>query len=128
MTEAVRQFVRERAGHRCEYCRLYQHDSPLAALHIEHIRPRKHGGKDHEENLALACIDCNLRKGPNLTGIDPETGAVTVLFHPRQDSWHDHFEWQGLHLIGRTAIGRTTVQVLELNSDDRLDLRLASGD
>lgn len=127
MTEAVRRLVRERAGHRCEYCQLHQDDSPLAALHIEHVRPRKHGGTDDEDNLALACIDCNLRKGPNLTGIDPETGAVTVLFHPRQDSWNDHFEWQELHLVGRTAVGRATVQVLELNSDDRLDLRLASG-
>ena len=56
------------------------------------------------------------------------TGAVTVLFHPRQDSWTAHFEWKGIHLAGRTAIGRTTVQVLDLNSDDRLDLRLASGE
>jgi hypothetical protein len=127
MTEAMRQFVRDRASHCCEYCQLHQDDSPLAALHIEHIRPRKHGGTDDKENLALACIDCNLRKGPNLTGIDPETGDVTVLFHPRQDSWAAHFEWSGIHLHGRTAIGRTTVKVLELNSDDRLDLRLASG-
>ena len=52
--------------------------SPLAALHIEHVRPRKHGGTDDGDNLALTCIDCNLRKGPNLTGIDPGTGAVTL--------------------------------------------------
>lgn len=95
-------------------------------MHIEHVRPRKHGGTDEEENLSLACIDCNLRKGPNLTGIDPETSSVTRLFHPRQDSWETHFEWRGIHIFGRTPIGRTTVQVLELNSDDRLDLRLAS--
>jgi 5-methylcytosine-specific restriction endonuclease McrA len=127
MTEAMRQFVRSRAGHCCEYCQLRQEDSPLAALHIEHIRPRKHGGTDDEGNLALACIDCNLHKGPNLTGIDPQTGAITVLFHPRQDPWESHFEWHGRYLLGRTAMGRTTVQVLELNSDDRLDLRLATG-
>jgi 5-methylcytosine-specific restriction endonuclease McrA len=70
MTELLRQFVRERARHRCEYCLLHQDDSPLAALHIEHIRPRKHGGIDSEDNLALACIDCNLRKGPNLSPSD----------------------------------------------------------
>jgi hypothetical protein len=127
VTEAVRRFVRERAGHQCEYCQLHQDDSPLAALHIEHIRPRKHGGSDDEDNLALACIDCNLHKGPNLTGIDPETGAVTLLFHPRQDAWDAHFEWKGIHVLGRTATGRTTVQVLDLNCDDRLDLRLATG-
>ena len=87
--------------------------------------PRKHGGSDHESNLCLACIDCNLRKGPNLAGIVPLTGAVTALFHPRQQRWEDHFAWQGIHITGKTATGRTTVQVLEMNSDDQLNLRAA---
>ena len=82
MTAATRALVRERAGNHCEYCRIHQEDSPLDALHIEHIRPLKHGGSDEESNLCLACIDCNLHKGPNLTGIDPLTDAVTPLFHP----------------------------------------------
>jgi 5-methylcytosine-specific restriction endonuclease McrA len=125
VTGATRTLVRRRAANRCEYCRLHQDDSPLAALHIEHIRPRKHGGSDHESNLCLACIDCNLRKGPNLTGIDPLTGAVTALFHPRQQRWDDHFAWEGIRIIGKTATGRTTVQVLEMNSDDQLNLRAA---
>lgn len=51
---------------------------------MEHIRPRKHGGSDDESNLCLACIDCNLHKGANLTGIDPVTEIMTPLFHPRQ--------------------------------------------
>ena len=69
--------MRNRAGNRCEYCQLRQEDSPLAALHVEHIVPKTHGGTDDLENLALACIDCNLHKGPNLTGIDPERDQVT---------------------------------------------------
>ncbi|MFN7344054.1 MAG: HNH endonuclease [Prosthecobacter sp.] len=125
MTEAVRHFVRQRAGHRCEYCQLHQNDSPLAALHIEHIRPIKHGGTDALENLCLACIDCNLHKGANLTGIDPETDTITPLFNPRRDSWVEHFLWNGIRIVGVTAVGRTTVRVLDLNGDDRLDLRLA---
>ncbi len=125
MTEAVRRLVRKRAGHRCEYCQLHQEESPLAALHIEHIRPKKHGGSDVGDNLCLACIDCNLRKGTNLTGIDPTTGSITELFHPRRDSWSDHFEWNGHVISAKTAIGRATVVVLDLNGDDRLDLRLA---
>ncbi len=124
MTEKVRRKVRERAGNRCEYCGLNQEDSPLASLHIEHIRPKKHGGTDDETNLCLACIDCNLRKGANLTGIDPDTDAITELFHPRRDMWRDHFEWQGIRIIGRSPIGRATVVVLNLNSEDRLALRL----
>lgn len=124
MTEAVRHLVRQRAKHRCEYCQLHQDDSPLAALHIEHIRPIKHGGTDALENLCLACIDCNLHKGTNLTGIDPETDEITPLFHPRRDNWDEHFFWNSIHIAGRTAVGRATVRVLDLNDDDRLDLRL----
>jgi hypothetical protein len=72
MSPALRARVRERAGYRCEYCQLRQEDSPLAALHIEHIVPWIHGGGDDLDNLALACIDCNLHKGPNLTGSIPK--------------------------------------------------------
>lgn len=115
--------VRERAGNACEYCRLHQDDSPLAALHLEHITPKIHGGEDHLDNLALACIDCNLHKGTNLTGIDPQTGRITELFHPRPHTWGDHFEWFGIYLRGKSAIGRTTVRVLNINSDDQLALR-----
>jgi 5-methylcytosine-specific restriction endonuclease McrA len=115
--------VRERAGNRCEYCHLHQEDSPLAALHIEHIRPRSHGGTDDLDNLALACIDCNLHKGPNLTGIDPQSNQVTELFHPRTHKWSDHFEWHDIHLHAKTATGRTTIRLLQINSEDQLALR-----
>jgi hypothetical protein len=115
--------VRERAGNACEYCRLHQDDSPLAALHLEHIIPKVHGGENHPDNLALACIDRNLHKGTNLTGIDPKTAIVTELFHPRKHRWDEHFEWLGIYLTGKTAIGRTTVRVLNMNSDDQLALR-----
>lgn len=115
--------VRERAENRCEYCQLHQDDSPLANLHIEHIIPRVHGGNDELDNLALACIDCNLHKGPNLTGFDPSTGTLCELFHPRRQRWTDHFEWVGTHILGKTAIGRTTIQVLQMNSEDQLALR-----
>jgi hypothetical protein len=81
------------------------------------------GGSDAIDNLALACIDCNLHKGTNLTGIDPQTNELTELFHPRHQEWDDHFEWQGLHLAGKTATGRTTIQVLNINSEDQLALR-----
>ena len=126
MNRAVRALVRTRAADRCEYCQLHQDDSPLASLHIEHIRPRKHGGSDEDPNLCLACIDCNLRKGSNLTGIDPETDAVTSLFHPRQQLWDEHFIREGFEVAGKTDIGRTTVRVLCMNSEERIELRIAS--
>lgn len=119
----IRAQVRERGRNACEYCHLHQDDSPLAALHVEHIIPKIHGGSDHIDNLALACIDCNLHKGTNLTGIDPETSEITQLFHPRRQVWEDHFEWQGIYLAGQTAAGRTTIRVLKVNSEDQVALR-----
>ena len=114
--------VRERAGNRCEYCHLHQDDSPLAALHVEHIVPKSHGGTDDLGNLALACIDCNLHKGTNLTGVDPQTSQLTELFHPRRQRWDEHFEWRGIRMAGKTATGRTTIRVLHMNSEDQLAL------
>lgn len=125
MNSATRSQVCRRATYRCEYCGLHQNQSPLAALHVEHILPRKHGGSDDLNNLALACIDCNLHKGSNVAGYDPETGRLTELFHPRRQSWCEHFERQGALIVGRTAIGRTTVEVLHLNAEERLQLRTA---
>jgi 5-methylcytosine-specific restriction endonuclease McrA len=41
---------------------------------VEHIIPRKHHGGDDMGNLALACFACNNHKGPNLSGVDAQTG------------------------------------------------------
>ncbi|MDQ3330559.1 MAG: HNH endonuclease [Planctomycetota bacterium] len=86
--------------------------------------PRKHGGGDETENLALACIDCNLHKGSNLTGIDPVTGEVTELFNPRRQIWMTHFRTRSAFIEGITAVGRTTVRVLDMNAFDRVEHRL----
>ena len=123
MDAATRAAVRQRANDRCEYCQLDQDHSPLARLQMEHIRPRKHRGTDAADNLALACIDCNLAKSSDIAGFDPESDKMTALFHPRLDQWHEHFQWQGVFIVGITPVGRTTVDVLDMNSDDRVELR-----
>ena len=127
ITTQVRKQVRKRAQNVCEYCHLHQDDSPLAPLHVEHIIPKVHGGTDDVENLALACIDCNLHKGTNLTGLDPQTGELTQLFHPRRQHWDEHFELHEGYLVGKTATGRTTIRVLDMNSDDQVALRSSLG-
>jgi hypothetical protein len=125
---AVRKLVRERAGHRCEYCRTRQIDEPFITYQIEHVIAVQHGGSDLETNLALACSHCNLHKGPNLSGIDPITGTIEVLFHPRTQTWEEHFEFLGPVVAGRTACGRATVRTLAMNADARIDLRLETLD
>ena len=77
MDAELRQRVKERAAHRCEYCRLRQRDEDETPFHVEHITARQHGGTDDGENLALACCWCNALKGPNLSGLDPDTSAQT---------------------------------------------------
>jgi hypothetical protein len=122
----ARQAVYARAGGVCEYCQLPEEFSPVARLQIEHILPIKHGGTSALANLATACIDCNLRKGSNLTGIDPDSGQIVQLFNPRDQAWSEHFAWKGVEILGLTSVGRTTIRVMDLNSEDRLIVRSVS--
>jgi HNH endonuclease len=125
MRSDMRDRVRRRAGDRCEYCRLPQAATPLVPFHAEHIIARQHGAIDDESNLALACDRCNAYKGPNLTSIDPDTGEIVRLFHPRRDTWSEHFAFDGGRVDGRTATGRATVRLLNMNAPRRVELREA---
>lgn len=125
MDQQTRQFVRDRADDRCEYCRLRQQDAVLWRHQIEHIIPRKHGGSDDLQNLCWACVRCNLGKSSNLSGIDDITGAVVELFNPRLEQWAEHFTWNGAEIVGLTPTGRATVAVLNMNEPRRLRLREA---
>ena len=124
MDSITRDAVRSRANNACEYCKLEQWHSGLTH-HIEHVTARQHVGTDDLANLALACHRCNLFKGPNLAGIDSKTGRLVRLFHPRRMKWSFHFRWLGSFLVGRTAIGRATIAVLNINEGDRVELRQA---
>ena len=101
------------------------HEYDDAPFEIEHIIARKHGGRTALPNLALACFYDNSYKGPNIAGLDPVTAALVGLFHPRRHKWSRHFRWDGPFLRGRTAIGRATVAVLEMNHPKRVALRAA---
>ena len=131
MDAALRQLVRQRAGNACEYCGLRQEHDRFRRFHVEHIVARQHRGPDSPENLALAYHQCNLHKGTNLTGVDPDTGEVVLLFHPRREIWTEHFARQGIYIAGKTSLGRTTAWLLQMNSEARLELRrllLATGE
>lgn len=89
----------------------------------DHIIAQKHKGPTTENDLAWSCYDCNSFKGPNIAGIDPETEQIVPLFNPRSMSWEVHFVWNGQELSGRTAIGRTTIEVLNINDPERVEHR-----
>jgi hypothetical protein len=123
MKRAARNLVRSRALLRCEYCGLPEANSPVLPLHIEHIIARKHGGPTRSSNLALGCFHCNFHKQTDLVGFDPITRRRVSLYHPRRHKWRRHFRWQGVILVGKTAIGRATVNVLAMNDPDMIELR-----
>jgi hypothetical protein len=60
MDAALRAFVRDRAGRRCEYCRLHEDDDDFLAFHVEHVIAKQHGGLDDPD--AGACIRLTARK------------------------------------------------------------------
>jgi len=54
----LRELVRHRSGHRCEYCLLHEDDARLAH-EVDHVIASKHRGKTQDDNLAWACFVCN---------------------------------------------------------------------
>ncbi len=116
--------VRQRAGDRCEYCRMHQ-SLQGATFHVEHIQPEVHGGLTELENLAWACPGCNLRKSDRMRLRDPGTEQLVRFFDPRHDDWSEHFSWEVFRVSGLTSIGRAMVQGLDLNHLRRQRIRQA---
>ena len=119
---AVRRQVRERAKECCEYC-LIPESVTFAAHCIDHIVAEKHGGSTDADNLACSCTLCNLHKGSDLSSIDPLTGSIIPLFHPRRDKWTEHFRLIGKLIEALTPTGRVTVRLLQFNQIDRASER-----
>lgn len=118
----LRRQVIQRADNRCEYCLLHQ-DDVVATHQVDHVIAEKHGGATVLDNLALSCMTCNRRKGSDLASLDPQSGSLTPLFNPRDQTWPEHFELSGFRITGKSSVGRTTVEFLQLNSPQRLSER-----
>lgn len=115
----------KRAAHECcEYCGAQEAYSP-DNFSIEHIQPMAKGGTNDFANLANACQGCNNRKYTLTEAIDPLTGELVPLYHPRQDRWEDHFAWnvEYTQMIGISPIGRATIAALDLNRHGVVNLR-----
>jgi len=74
-------------------------------------------------NLAWACFRCNVSKGSNISSYDPYTGQLTPLFNPRTQRWRTHFILDGPYIRGRTAGGRVTIAVLNMNHPTQVETR-----
>lgn len=81
----TRRIVASRANFVCEYCLIAEEDAYFR-FQVEHIISRKHGGSSELENLALACVFCNLYKGSDIASLTPEAneGHALNLKHSRE--------------------------------------------
>ncbi len=109
--------IRRQAKNLCGYCHNPQDLMPYK-LEIEHIHPIALGGKTVEENLWLACRECNSHKSTKTKAFDILTGRTVKLFNPRKQNWNRHFEFNkdNTEIIGKTACGRATVESLKMNN------------
>lgn len=122
MNPALVELVRRRARSRCEYC-LLPESLVSTPFQFDHIIAQSHGGESTADNLAYACFHCNNFKGPNVAGVDPDSGEIVRLFHPRRDRREEHFVWDGAQLVALTPAGRATIRTLRLNHPHRLAVR-----
>lgn len=116
--QEVRDAVVSRADNRCEYCQTAQVISG-SQMNIEHIIPQVQGGNSKLENLCLSCSWCNSYKWAHTRGWDDQAEQTVPLFNPRTQEWHKHFHWSenGLQIIGKTTVGRATVNRLKMNNE-----------
>ena len=122
------QKVARRAKHRCEYCRLPQ-AAEVMDFTVDHVVPKAAGGRSEFSNLALACLACNSKKWKFTHWFDPrdpEKKRDVPLFSPRRERWRTHLTWDPndpTTIIGKTPIGRATIELLDMNSQRLVEIR-----
>ncbi len=126
ISSATKKLVFERANGYCEYCKCSS-DFSTEPFSIEHIIPKSKNGTDSPNNLALACIGCNIYKSDKTTFLDTITQGFFPLYNPRISNWDEHFIWDEslTSMIGKTAIGRVTIAAIRLNRRQLKNLRRA---
>jgi hypothetical protein len=121
---ALQRAISSLSDDHCEYCWYPAAFSP-SSFHYDHIDPLANDGATILENLARACAGCNGLKQDKTHYYDPVTFQFTRLYHPRKQSWHDHFQWSDdeLLIIGTSPAGRATVELLQVNRQANINLR-----
>jgi hypothetical protein len=126
ISTATKELVFERANGHCEYCQCSA-DFTTEPFSIEHILPISKKGLSTIANLALACLGCNILKSDRTDFIDPISLQFSPLYNPRNMDWQEHFMWDEhlTSMVGKTAIGRATIDALKLNRPQLKNLRRA---
>ena len=124
VTAQQKRRVIDRANGCCEYCHSQLHFTNHS-FSIEHIIPKSQDGESDLDNLALSCQSCNNHKYTKTEGVDPLSGRIVPLYHPRHHQWKVHFAWNDdcVLIIGLTPTGRATVETVRLNKLGLINLR-----
>ena len=124
ISDELKNKIRRQAKNRCGYC-LTPQEIISMTFEMEHLRPIADGGTDEEENLWLACRNCNGFKHAKTKAFDPITETEVLIFNPRIQNWHEHFEFSQdkTKIIGKTPCGRATVIALRLNYEQAVIAR-----
>jgi 5-methylcytosine-specific restriction endonuclease McrA len=75
-----RRNIFERDKNTCQYC---GRKLPKMELTLDHVIPRARGGIDSWDNLVLACMPCNVRKGCRT----PEEAGMPLIRKPSKPLW-----------------------------------------
>jgi len=124
LSPALRQRLSAVDGTRCAYCQTAVENTGQP-LTVDHVIPQADGGQTDFDNLCLACRRCNEYKGKAISSLDPLTGEIVSLFHPRRQRWQEHFAWDesGCLILGISACGRATIVALNMNNEVIVDVR-----
>jgi len=109
----LRRRVAAQARYRCGYCQTAE-ELCGTPMQMDHLMPEARGGATEEDNLWLACSQCNNHKADRTTALDPVTGQMVRLYDPRRQIWSEHFAWvdSATRVFGLTPAGRATVLAL----------------
>ena len=75
-----RRNIFERDKNTCQYC---GKKFKKWEFTLDHIVPRSRGGRSTWENLVLACVPCNVKKGDQL----PDEVGMPLIRKPRKPRW-----------------------------------------
>ena len=76
----TRRNIFERDDYTCQYC---GRQPPERELSLDHVVPRSRGGSSTWDNLVVACVRCNDRKGSRL----PNEVGMGLLRRPEKPHW-----------------------------------------
>jgi hypothetical protein len=122
VSKQLRVFVEARPKGYCEYCLASSMFSP-SNFEMEHTQPESKGGNTDTENLALACRRCNGLKFTKTQYKDEESKEIVDLYNPRKDNWHFHWNTDETMMKGKTAKGRVTINLLQVNRQSNINQR-----